>query len=282
MTGTVVNREMAAAWDGDEGEDWAREWVHYDRAVTGYHRLLLDAAAVDASDRVLDVGCGTGQVSRDAARAASAGSVLGVDLSSRMLERARELARAEGLANVRFEQADAQVHAFEPAGHDVALSRFGTMFFADRVAAFTNFGTALRPGGRLVMVVWRSVDDNEWLRALFQALSLGRRLPVSPVGSPGPFGLADAGTTAATLTEAGFDAVDISAVDRPVWLGTDPADAFTFFGGSGIVRGMTQGLDDAERERAFDAVRVALVDHDTGDGVYFGAGAWLISARRKD
>jgi SAM-dependent methyltransferase len=278
-TGTVVNREMAAAWDGEEGEDWAREWKRYDRASAGHHRVLLDAAAIGVSDHVLDIGCGNGQVSRDAARAAPAGSVVGVDLSSRMLERARALARQEGLGNVRFEQADAQVHAFEPGAYDVALSRFGVMFFADRVAAFANIGTALRPGGRLAMVAWRELGDNEWVHALLHALALGRRLPVPPPGSPGPFGLADAEGVDAALTAAGFDAVDITAVDRPVWLGADADDAFTFIRGSGFVRGMTQGLDGADRARALDAARAVIAAHDTGDGVRFGSGAWLIVAR---
>ena len=280
VTDAVANREMAAAWDGEEGEDWARDWERYDRAVRGHHRLLLDNAAIGRSDHVLDVGCGTGEAARDAARAAPVGSVLGVDLSSRMLERARELARADGLANVRFEQADAQVHPFEAAAYDVALSRFGVMFFSDRVAAFTNIATAIRPGGRLVVVVWRGLDANEWLQSLLEALSSGRELPVPPPGSPGPFGLADADATRTALTAAGFDAVDIDAFDHPVWMGADSDDAFEFVGRSGVVRGMTGGLGETERKRALEAVRAVMVAHDTGDGVTFGSGVWLVSARR--
>src|SRR4051812_30202769 len=107
MATTVANVRMAEAWDGDEGADWARDWERYDRSVLGYHRLLLEAAGVGREDRVLDVGCGNGQTTRDAARAGEA--ALGVDLSSLMIARARALAAAEGLANASFEQADAQV-----------------------------------------------------------------------------------------------------------------------------------------------------------------------------
>ncbi len=280
MANTVVNVEMAAAWDGDEGEEWARDWRRYDRAVHGYHHRLLDAAAIANADRVLDVGCGNGESTRGAARAASEGTALGVDLSSRMIERARELVRADNLTNVRFEQADAQAHAFGRTAYDIALSRFGTMFFADPAAAFANIGSAIRPGGRLVMVAWRGVADNEWLRCVFTALAAGRDLPVPPPGAPGPFGLADPDATRATLTTAGFDTVDHTPVDQPFWLGADSDDAFEFFRRTGIGRGMTGGLDDAQRGKALDALRATMVEHDTGDGVLFGSGCWLITARR--
>lgn len=280
MTGAVANVEMAAAWDGDEGAGWARDWERYDRAVRGYHRLLVDAAAVGTSERVLDVGCGNGEVARDAARAAERGSVLGVDLSSRMVERARELASGDGLTNVGFEQADAQVHPFDIAAYDVVLSRFGTMFFADPVAAFTNVSAALRPGARLMMVTWRGVEDNEWLRCVLLALALGRDLPMPRSGTPGPFGLADPDFVRATLAAAGLATIELTRVDQPVWLGADGDDAFGFLRGAGVVRGMTSGLDDAQRALALDALRTTMAEHDTGDGVYFGSGAWLVSARR--
>ncbi len=166
------------------------------------------------------------------------------------------------------------------ARHDVALSRFGTMFFADPVTAFANIGAGIRPGGRLVMIGWRGVADNEWLRCVFGALAVGRDLPVPPPGAPGPFGLADPDATRAALTAAGFDGIEITAVDEPFWLGTDGADAFEFFRGTGIVRGMTEGLDADQRARALDALHATMVEHDTSVGVEFGSGAWLISASR--
>src|SRR5262249_26983602 len=106
-------------------------------------------------DHVLDIGCGAGQTTRQAARSARHGSALGIDVSALAVERARELARAEGLRNVTFERADAQVWRFPQGRFDLAISRFGTMFFDDPVAAFANVRRALRPAGRLVMMVWQ-------------------------------------------------------------------------------------------------------------------------------
>jgi len=280
MAGEIVNVDMAAAWDGDEGDDWADQWEHHDRAVRGHHEALIGAAAFGPADRVLDVGCGNGQTTRAAARAATDGSALGIDLSNRMLELARQLAAGESLTNVAFEQADAQVHRFEADSYDAAVSRFGAMFFADPVAGFANIRAALRPGGRLVTVAWRELADNAWLQAVRDAFAAGRDLPVPPSGVPGPFGLADPAQTTGRLHAAGFEAVEITPVDTPFWVGADVDDAFAFVRRSGVVRGLSQDLDNDQREHALAVVRDVLVAHETPDGVELGSGSWLIAARR--
>ena len=280
MTMPIANTEMAAAWDGEEGTDWARDWERYDRAAAGYQRRLMATAGVGAGEHVLDIGCGNGEASRAAAEAAADGSVLGVDLSSSMLERARQLAAAQGLSNVRFEQADAQVHPFEPEAFDVVISRFGTMFFADAVAAFSNIAGAMRPGGRIVMEAWRGAGENEWIREIRGALDAGRGLPAPPSGMPGPFAQADPDHVRAVLSSAGFSDIELEAVDEPFWIGTGADDAFRFMSTGGLARGMLKDLDEAGRRRALDALRATMAAHAGRDGVAFGSAAWLISARR--
>src|SRR5262249_5439282 len=151
---------------------------------------LMAAAAISPAERVLDLGCGTGQTTRDAARAAGRGSAVGVDLSSRMLEYARRKAVDEGVTNATFEQVDAQIHTFAEESFDVTISRTSAMFFGDLVAAFTNVGRALVDGGRLALVVWQGPDGNEWIREISGALAAGRDLPGPPPNS-GPFSLSD-------------------------------------------------------------------------------------------
>src|SRR5918997_3618079 len=141
----IANVEMAAAWDGAEGEHWAEHAERYESIGSAFWDALVAPVRIAPDDDVLDVGCGTGRSSRDAARLATSGTVLGVDLSGPMLERARLAAEKERLPNVRFLQADAQVHPFPKAAFDVALSSFGAMFFADPLAAFTNIARSLRP-----------------------------------------------------------------------------------------------------------------------------------------
>ena len=151
----------------------ARRIVHaalLDNEVRPHNERFRAAAQVGSGNRVLDIGCGTGQSTREAARAASGGSALGVDLSAQAVDLARQLSEREGLRNVTYLQADAQVHRFPPRHFDLCISRFGTMFFADPAAAFSNIGTALRPGGRLVMLVWQGRDRNVWSTAIRQAI----------------------------------------------------------------------------------------------------------------
>lgn len=198
------NAEQARAWDGDEGAYWAARAEAFDRSMAGYTDDLLAAAAVRPGDEVLDVGCGAGQVTRAAARSAEPGRATGIDLSGRMLEVARAAAAREGLDTVSFVRGDAQVHPFPTAGYDLVVSRTGTMFFGDPAAAFGNLRRALRPRGRLVLLVWQAADRTEWIGALLTALSAGRPVPVPPPDAPGPFSFGDPDRIRALLTGAGF------------------------------------------------------------------------------
>jgi SAM-dependent methyltransferase len=197
-----------------------------------------------------------------------------------MIACARERARAEGLANVSFEQADAQVYPFEAQAFDLAISRFGAMFFADPVAAFRNIGRALRPDGRLALLAWQELKQNEWLMTIRQALAMGRALPEPPIGAPGPFGLADPAAVRRILAAAGFEDVALDDVDEPMYFGADADDAFGFAQTTGPVKGLLDGLDQPTTARALEALRATLAAHETADGVLFGSRAWLITARR--
>ncbi len=278
----IVNVEMAAAWDGEEGDDWTVHEQHHNDAVRAHSDRLMAAAGVRVSEHVLDLGCGTGETTREAACAAVDGDALGVDLGAHMLERARERAVAEGLTNVSFLQADAQVHEFSPPPFDVVLSRMGAMFFADPVAAFTNLARATRPDGRMVLLTWQELARNEWVGAVRGAFACGRTLPVPPRGAPGPFGLSDPDLVRSTLEAAGWRDVELDDVQVPFRAGADADDAYAFVVGTGIVRGLGQDLDADQRRAAFDALRATIDADDTGTdaGVVFGSAAWIIHAVR--
>jgi SAM-dependent methyltransferase len=272
------NVEQLGAWDGDEGAYWAEHADYFDRSVAVYHERLLEVGAISEGDRVVDVGCGTGQTTRDAARAASAGAALGIDLSSRMLDYARRRAAEEGLNNVTFAQADAQIYPFDPDAYDVAISRTAAMFFGDHVAAFRNIRSALRPGGRLVLVTWQPLAFNEWIREIFGALAAGRDLPAPSPGAPGPFALSDPDRVRSVLTTAGFTGVELDGTTAGMWFGSDADDAHRFV--LGMMGWMLEGVDDAGRARAIDALHATMAAHATPDGVLFESAAWTIQATR--
>ncbi len=281
MTDHVVNVEQAEEWDGREGDHWVKHADRYDALSQRITPHLMEAAAVGAADRVLDVGCGCGLTTRSAARAASGGSVLGIDLSAAMLQEAERRARAEGLTNVRFEQGDAQVHTFSPADFDLATSRFGVMFFEDPVVAFANIASAIRPGGRFVFVCWQDLARNDWIMVpAGAALSYVPFPDLGSEGAPGPFSLADADRTRAVLTDAGFKGVAINEITEQMFLGENAADATDFLQGTGMARLLFEGVDADTERKAIDAVRHALEAHEQPEGIWLGSAAWLVAAKR--
>ncbi|HEY7105789.1 MAG TPA: methyltransferase domain-containing protein [Acidimicrobiia bacterium] len=274
------NTDQANAWNGIEGASWARDQDRYDRLIQPFHLALLDAAAVAADAAVLDVGCGCGQTTREAARAARRGSALGVDLSSQMLERARGRAEEEGLTNVSFVQADAQVQAFAADTFDVVISRFGAMFFADPPAAFANLARASHPGAGLAIVVWQPLSENEWLREIRDALAMDRDLPTPRAGVPGPFSLSDPDLVTTILAAAGYRDVELREVRESLVVGSDVDDAYGFASRMPPVLGLLNDLDDAARADALGRLRASIVAHERDGGISFGATAWLITATR--
>jgi SAM-dependent methyltransferase len=273
-----ANREQLRAWDGAEGAYWAAHADRFDRSLARYTGAFLETARIRPGERVLDIGCGTGQTTRAAARMAAGGAAVGIDLSSTMLDVARRNAERERLSSVRFVHGDVQVHPFEAGSFDVAISRTGAMFFADPVAAFGNVARALVMGGRLALLVWQPVQANEWFQEIVGAVAAGRPMPAWPPDAPGPFSWGDPGRTRAILTEAGYDDIEIWPMVEPLWFGRDPDDAVAFL--SGLLGWMLDGLGDEARPQALRDLHRVAGAHVTSAGVELGSAAWVVSARR--
>ena len=255
--------------------------VDYDAELQRHNEVLRRSYGIRPDDQVLDIGCGAGQTTRDAVRLARAGAALGVDVSASAIERARRLTDAMGLSNVTFERADAASHAFPAESFDVAISRFGTMFFDHPVAAFANIRRALRPGGRLVMMVWREHDLNEWSVLIERALADRTDAPAASPAQQDAFSLADAGLTERMLAAAGFVEASFADVHVPVYYGPDVAAALEWVGGFSSVKDVLQRLDPASTERTLERLRQALAGHVSGSGVWLDSRAWIVSARRR-
>jgi SAM-dependent methyltransferase len=250
----------------------------YDAELRAHHEHLRSVYGISRGDEVLDVGCGTGLTTREAGRAAAPGRVVGVDVSERMLGRARQLTEAERLENVSYERGDAQVHRFDPGRFDLVISRFGTMFFSDPAAAFANIASALRPAGRLVLLVWQRRELNRWALSIDAALGDAAQLP--PPGAD-PFSLGDAECTADTLERAGFEALRFEDVDEPVLYGHDIGAALEFVCGFQDTSAALASMGRSDAARAVDRLRAMLAAHYSDDrGVLLDSRAWLITGRR--
>jgi SAM-dependent methyltransferase len=255
--------------------------LDYDAEVRRHDEVLRPALGVQPDEHVLDIGCGLGQTTCEAARMAYAGSALGVDISAPAIERARELARAQGVRNVVFERADAQAHLFPQGRFDLAISRFGTMFFADPVAAFGNVGRALRPAGRLVMMVWQAHERNEWAVAIRQSLAEPGEPATTASAGTDAFSLADPPAVRGILEAAGLAGVTFTDVHEPVYYGQDVAAALDWVRSFTSTREALSRLDPAAAARALERLRELLAAHLSEDGVWFDSRAWIVTARRR-
>ena len=138
-----------------------------------------------------------------------------------MVAGAREEAAEAGVDNVTFEAIDVQAASFADT-YDYAFGRFGTMFFANPVVALRNVRHALRPGGRLNMVVWRRKLDNEWLNRAETIVEQFLDRPDEydePTCGPGPFSMANADTVTDVLKHAGYEDIELKRQDLVIKTG---------------------------------------------------------------
>jgi SAM-dependent methyltransferase len=281
----MQNAEQFEYWNGPEGQHWADREDRFDGMLGPFVEPLLDAAGIAPDDRVLDVGCGNGATSLAAARRAATGRVVGVDISGPMLTRARGRAAGEGIDNVEFVHADAQDHDFgvDAGTFDVMISRFGVMFFADPVAAFSNLASALRPGGRVAFLCWQGLFANEWVAVPAAAIIPIVGAPEAPPpDAPGPFSFADRDRVSGILADSGFTDVTFDDMHLPVVLGGGLPldDAVAFLGEGGMGKRFLGDADEPTVARALAAVRDALVPYASSGGVRLDSAVWLVCAQR--
>lgn len=283
MAAALPNAVQAQHWSGTEGHHWAIQHERYEAMLGPFGDQVLAAVEVQPGERVLDVGCGAGDLSLGAARATGPeGRVAGIDLSDPMLDAARRRSSLAGLGDVvSFIAGDAQVHEFGEGEFDVVVSRFGVMFFADPVEAFTNFARALRPGGRLGFVCWQDAGVNEWMLAPSMA-ALAHVPPPDPALFEvlSPFEFADTGRVAEILEAAGFTDVTFRGIERPLLFGGGGTidDAVEFVRDGSIGAALLAGASPAETASALAAVTEAFTTRLTPRGVELGAAAWLVTA----
>lgn len=278
-----ANREQIEHWNANAGPAWAALQEQLDRGIRAHGLLALDALALAAGERVLDVGCGCGDTTLEAARRVGPrGEVLGVDVSAPMLARAEQRARELGLGSARLLRADAQTAELGAGRFDAMVSRFGVMFFDDPAAAFRNLARALRPGGRAAFVCWQTPERNPWVAVPMAAAAPFVALPPPPpAGAPGMFSLADGARLRALLEGAGFRELAIEDRRLPMTMGSGALDEVVeIFLQVGPVAGALReaGASEAQRAAAATAVREAYARHVMDGRVTLDSALWLVSA----
>jgi len=247
-----------------------------------FGEAMFDAAQLQAGERVLDVGCGNGTTTLDAARRVLPdGTAVGIDITADLLNVARGHAAAAGLDNVQFVDADAQIHPFREADFDAVISRFGIMFFDDPDAAFANLGRAVRPNGRLVTVCPSDPRHSQWVTVAFAAAAPHVGLPdLGPPGTPGPFAFADPNRLERAIYAGGFQDITVVPITRAVRIGNNIDDVVDFITSLPESHQLFEGQPEEKIAAAIGALREGFAPFAGANGVVIDESAWLASARR--
>jgi len=227
---------------------------------------LCDSAEVGKGQRVLDVACGTGCVAREAAKRGA--TVTGLDRNAGMLAVARRLAPA-----ISWREGLAEKIPFDDGSFDVVTCQFGLMFFGDRAKALAEMGRVTKPGGRLVVATWDSLERTPGYRAMVGLLEHLFGAEVA-AGLRAPFVLGEPDELRDLFAEAGIAAPQIETVTGKArfpsieaWIRTD-------------IKGWTLAdvLDDAQYTRLQNAAQRELADFAKADGtVVFDSPAHLVT-----
>lgn len=280
---TTPNVEVIRRWAQVEGPHYVAEAERYDTMLHAFSQAMLDAADLQPGERVLDIGCGNGATTIEAAMLVRpGGAAIGVDVSPPMLAFARKRAKAAGANEAQFLHADAQVHSFDPASFDAVISRNGLMFFDDPDAAFANLARAVRPGGRITFVAPQGLDHSEWIMAAGAAAAPHIGIPEGiALNAPGPYGLADGDRTRAILTRAGFTDITLEPLTRPMRIGANVDDALGFIRSIPLVADLLAAASADKQTAAIEAARQALAPYAGPNGVVtHNNGEWLVNAHR--
>ncbi|WP_280156398.1 class I SAM-dependent methyltransferase [Piscinibacter sp. XHJ-5] len=274
----ATDNEQNALWNGLAGRAWVDAQHLLDAMYKPFEDLLVDAIPAGFAGRVLDVGCGTGSTTLALARRlAPGGRCLGIDISEPMIAAARMRAQQEGTP-ASFIRADAQTHAFETAGFERIVSRFGVMFFDDPVRAFANLRRAAASDAELLCIAWRSAAENPFMTTAERAAAaLLPTLPARRQDAPGQFALADRQRIGRILEQSGWSAVEIHPLDVACTL--PEKDLVLYLTRLGPVGRALHEADERTRTRVIETVRAAFQPFVHGAEVHFNAACWRVEAR---
>jgi len=282
---TSANSEAIEAWNTVLFDKFCR-FRHLVTTGLGIHGdAVLARHPPRPGMRVLDIGCGFGDTTLVIAqRVGRQGQAVGVDAAPRFIEAATHEAAETGAQNAQFMVKDVQS---DPLGgpYDQAFSRFGTMFFANPVAALRNVRRALAPGAKLAIVVWRRREDNPWLYLAEQRVRTLVPEPeqhTEPTCGPGPFSMAGADTVSDILRGAGYADITLERSDADICIGQSLEEAVEFamaLGPAGEIMRLAGVEAEKHKPEVIAALREVFSVYARPDGIIAPSSTWIVSAR---
>ena len=209
------NDKQGQYWNEQPGQSWVIHDAAMNERLQIISDILFEDLAVLECKNGLDIGCGAGSTTRRLYETlGKEGHVTGLDISAKLLGVARSHPESNGL---HFLQADAQSYSFNHEIFDVAISRFGVMFFENPVKAFQNIKSAIQPRREMRFVCWASLTANDFfISPLKTVVDITGVSFAGPGREPGPLAFSDRGYLFSILKEAGFSSVNIDVVETSI------------------------------------------------------------------
>jgi len=262
----AAKAELHKTWE-NAAPGWAK-WEHqFSAGLSDATDRLIEMAGIRAGMRVLDLACGAGsQTIQAAARVGSDGKVVACDISATMLAHVRQNATAAGLQNIETLECAAEELDVTLPPFDAAISRLGLMLFPSPGSALKAVQSVLKPGARFAALVFATPDKNPFMsQPMAILLRCAGKSPPKP-GQPGIFALGGNGMLERLMRESGLAHVQTRHVAASLNLPNASHALEMMREGFGAYRAVVANLGDAEKSKAWNEVYECLTRFESAGG----------------
>jgi SAM-dependent methyltransferase len=277
---TKYKNAQREQWNKD-GAAWRRWNPTLDRWYGDVTRQMLDLARIQPGQRILDVATGAGEPAVSAAeRVGPGGYVLATDIAEGIVELARQVARERGLKQIETRAMDGEKLDLPDASFHAVLCRLGLMYMPHPVTALREWRRALKPGGRVAVVVFSTPDRNSWGAMPASIIRRRAQLPPPVQGQPGPFSLGAPGVLEGAFRQAGFADAEVRAVPVPLRMASSAEYVRVAREAFGAFNAMMAHLPSHERESVWNEVESSMRSFESPGG-FEAPGECLVGAAAK-